>query len=212
MAIKNVFILDGDRDYDDLFLSKGWGITLSFDKADLVVFTGGADISPSFYNSLPHPKTFYDVSRDISEKAYFEKCMEKKKPMVGICRGGQFLNVMNGGAMWQHVANHTFRHTMIDVVTGSEINVTSTHHQMMRPAKDALIVAVANQKGTKEEVDENNTIITHLPKSNDPDIEVVFYEKTKSLCFQPHPEHYGSCNDGMRKYFFDLISELLELK
>jgi gamma-glutamyl-gamma-aminobutyrate hydrolase PuuD len=212
MALKNVFIISGNEEYDNLFLLNNWAITLSIDDADLIVFTGGSDVSSHLYNSLSHPKTFCDISRDRFEKTIFERCISDKKPMVGICRGGQFLNVMNGGAMWQHVTNHTCSHTIIDTATGLEVYVTSTHHQMMRPNNDATVIAIAHQKGIKEEVDKNNAIITHLPKSDQPDVEVVLYKNTKSLCFQPHPEYYGHNSDGMRKYFFDLISQLLELK
>jgi len=66
-----------------------------------VVFTGGADVSPFMYGEKKLSVTCNDEHRDEQEKLFFERYT--KVPKVGICRGGQFLNVMNGGKMWQHV-------------------------------------------------------------------------------------------------------------
>jgi hypothetical protein len=119
-------------------------------------------------------------------------------PMVGICRGGQFLNVMNGGRMFQDVNNHAIGHmhkaTILE--SGVVVDVTSTHHQMMRPNRDKGIVLMeANPKlATKKEYMAYNEggaqpdgwAVYNAPEEDD--IESVFYPDTLSLCYQPHPE------------------------
>jgi gamma-glutamyl-gamma-aminobutyrate hydrolase PuuD len=97
-----------------------------------VVFTGGSDVTPSYYreaNKLSH----CNLKRDELESAIFYQCKENAIPMMGICRGSQFLHVMMGGKLWQDVDNHCCQHSILDMDTGEKINdTTSTHHQMVR--------------------------------------------------------------------------------
>jgi len=91
---------------------------------DLVVFSGGADISPSFYGE---PNT-YSMTNNIRDKRDFKVWEEVKKagiPCFGICRGHQFLNAMMGGKLVQHIkVPHPAVHALND---GSVVN--SYHHQ-----------------------------------------------------------------------------------
>ena len=73
--------------------------------ADIVVFTGGEDVDPSLYNAEKHPKTYSNLARDLYEKEMFEK-IKPHQLVIGICRGSQFLCVMNGGKLIQHVNGH----------------------------------------------------------------------------------------------------------
>lgn len=57
------------------------------EEADLVIFTGGEDVDPSLYNEPRHPRTSSNITRDIREKDIYEYCLDKKIPMLGICRG-----------------------------------------------------------------------------------------------------------------------------
>lgn len=203
---KKVAIIQAGFMYCELFLNNGWEIVSEVAAADLVLFTGGEDVSSHLYNETKHPKTFSSAVRDSVEKTLFENISLMGKPMVGICRGGQFLNVMSGGRMYQHVTLHTQDHKMTVLETGEYIDVSSTHHQMMRPSEKGVILAVAKQGGSKEFM--NNGYVASLFR-DELDTEVVFYPETKCLCFQPHPEFYGPKFDGMRKYFFDMIDKHL---
>lgn len=116
---------------------------------------------------------------------------------------GQFLNVMSGGRMYQHVEKHTRSHSMTDVRTGETIYVSSTHHQMMMPSNKATIIATAALGGLREWYDGE---VFHKDVSNE-DIEVVWYADTKCLCFQPHPEFMQAEYEGMLAYFGKLLKE-----
>ena len=63
--------------------------------ADLVLFAGGEDVDPSLYNEKPHTTTYSNINRDISEKKIYQKAKYLGIPCIGICRGNQFLCVMN---------------------------------------------------------------------------------------------------------------------
>jgi hypothetical protein len=100
----------------------------------------------------------------------------------------------------------------VDKITGEVHRVTSTHHQMMRPGDGALVLAVAREAGMKL-ADGDEWHIEHDRKTRKEeleDVEVIWYEDTKSLCFQPHPEFGGAqaCTD----YFFDLLESVVGSK
>lgn len=200
-----VFVVGGGFQYTKMFFDAGFKGARSVEDADFVCFTGGEDVDPSLYNEKPLTGTHFNPKRDQVESYIYGECLALKKAMVGICRGGQFLNVMNDGKLWQHVNNHAIRgsHEVIDKRTGEVVhNMTSTHHQMMIPAVDGQVIAVANLATHKkaEKLEWNGE-----PKTWD-DVEVVWYKNTNSLCFQPHPEfQHGDC----RNYFLDLLDEFV---
>jgi GMP synthase-like glutamine amidotransferase len=199
----NAFIVNSSRAYELLFKELGFNIVHNnvAVKPDLYVFTGGEDVTPSLYGAKKHPYTGNSVTRDEYETEMFKDALMDQVPCVGICRGGQFLNVMSGGAMYQHVSSHTQSHHITDVLTGDVVYVSSTHHQMMKPGPGALLVASSALGGTREWFD------GEIAKRDvsEQDIEVVFYKDTQSLCFQPHPEFTGAEYIGMREYFRSLL-------
>lgn len=55
--------------------------------ADLVLFTGGEDVSPSLYNSPKHHTTSCSPMRDEYEVKEYKKAKDLGLPCIGICRG-----------------------------------------------------------------------------------------------------------------------------
>lgn len=198
---KSVYVIGGDRSYHELFKSLGYFITENPDEASLACFTGGADVTPDYYGAKKHHATFNSPGRDVSETAAFHSFLERNIPMVGICRGGQFLNVMSGGKMYQDVDKHGRPHEITDVLTGDVVYVSSTHHQMMKPSEKGLLVAYSTLGGAREWYEGQ---IFHKDVSEQ-DIEVVYYEHTRALCFQPHPEFNSVEYEGMKSYFNSLL-------
>ncbi len=207
-----VYIVDGGLDFTRMFIAEGWEVTDDIFSAQVVQFTGGSDVSPEFYNQAKHPLTHCNIIRDKRERIIFNIALKNKIPMTGVCRGGQFLNVMNGGSMWQHVDNHAIfgTHKIFDTDTGEEYDATSTHHQTMLPHKTAKILGVARRVSTKKErMGINGQVIAVMGK-NHYDAEVIFYKKSKSLCFQPHPEYPGY--PELVNRYFDYIGQHLNLR
>jgi len=85
--LKKVYIISGNDDYYDMFLNEGWEVVAKIETADLVVFTGGSDVSPIFYDESRHPKAYNDLARDQAEQAIYHRCVDLKIAMVGVCRG-----------------------------------------------------------------------------------------------------------------------------
>ena len=171
-------------------------------KADVILFTGGHDVSPPLYGERPHPTTQSHLPRDLREVKLF-KAIGRDIPKVGICRGAQFLNVMCGGSLWQNVNNHCGPHQIKDAHTKQLISATSTHHQMMRPPAHAKVLAWSKESTQRE----SDTEVVLCENANDwEDPEVVFFKTDKALCFQPHPEYDDhECRD----YFFSLLDRFI---
>lgn len=209
VALGRVFIAGGGHQYEEMFRMYGWEVTTNLEHADLIQFTGGADVSPNMYGESHHPQSATSAQRDMHETALFQSTLAKGIPMAGICRGGQFLNVMNGGRMYQHVDGHAIggTHSMIDEQTGYRCDVTSTHHQMMIPHEDGRILARPPEtRCTRKEYVDNDGelfIVTPDEERYEIDVEVVYYPQTNVLCFQPHPEFIQG--EKCRPYYFAQI-------
>lgn len=173
------------------------------DDTDLVVFTGGSDVDPSLYNQRPHITTTPFKSRDLFELAVYQAAAKLAIPMVGICRGAQFLTVMNNGSLYQNVSGHNYNHTVKALHPLSngkgaavkpkmtEFRVSSTHHQMMNPfnlPSDEFIVIGASSNTLSQsyiDMDENGK-----SRHNKPPVEpeIVYYPYTSCIAIQGHPE------------------------
>jgi gamma-glutamyl-gamma-aminobutyrate hydrolase PuuD len=165
------------------------------DKADVLVWTGGSDISPHLYDHKDLRCHAINVSRDREEVSYFLKYPDKLK--VGICRGAQLLNVLSGGSMIQHVDSHNGFHAMQMLkpgfATSPIVFTNSIHHQMMIPIKKhcEIIAKTPNRLSTTYIYDESFRPYEHLhwtPNNLDGDPEILYYHNTNSLCIQGHPE------------------------
>ena len=186
--MRKIFVVGPEKHYSKWI--ENHELTDNLDEADIVMFTGGEDVDPSFYGCRPHRYTYYNTLRDEREKAIFDK-VRPDQLCVGICRGSQFLCVMNGGKLVQHVNGHAIRGTHeIYNYKDSDISyeITSTHHQMQYPFDleagidyDTLYYAVPRSdfyEGDK---------IGYPPYEP----EIVLYHvkgKPKCLAIQGHPE------------------------
>jgi putative glutamine amidotransferase len=81
------------------------------DRLDGLLLAGGADVDPSFYGAEAHPETTATwPERDRFELALARRALERRMPVLGICRGMQLLNVARGGTLVQHLPE-TIGHT-----------------------------------------------------------------------------------------------------
>ena len=217
--VRTVLVVPGDGDYQviRMFTEEGWGITDDISEADLVQFVGGADVNPQLYDQHCHTTTSFDDGRDEREMSVYLDALDQGIPMAGICRGGQFLNVMNGGSLFQHVDNHGLGGTHKAWITGAllPIEVTSTHHQMMVPNYSAqfTLVMTAHQSKKKHSMsalrNEVYETIHHPPNDHATDVEALFYPETRSFCFQPHPEYSGKHVAETRDVYFEFLDRYL---
>ncbi|MCG8600751.1 MAG: gamma-glutamyl-gamma-aminobutyrate hydrolase family protein [Verrucomicrobiales bacterium] len=126
---------------------------------DGLLMPGGADIPPSEYGEEPHETVkLLDDDRYHFEKAMGTAWIEKTdKPLLGICLGGQWVNVASGGSLVQDIPsefdglNHRDRTHKItlepdsrlsQIFEATELEVNSLHHQAVKkPGRNLRIVA-----------------------------------------------------------------------
>lgn len=175
---------------------------------DAVVFAGGTDLDPALYGQSPNSKSygFFDDDRDSYEVLVYKIARQLHIPMIGICRGAQLLNIMNGGSMVQHVTNHTNEHKMI-TKDNREYTVNSLHHQMMIPRGHYHLLGYSPPI-SHGYLGEGDNYLSPYKLIDNKEPEIVWYPKTKNLCIQWHPEYM---DDTMlaRTYFKELVMEYI---
>ena len=115
-----VYVEGGDYSIVNMFRENGWFVTKNLEEADLVCFQGGADVSPELYGE-PNTGSYNQWDIDFLSIVLYNNAKRLGIPMVGICRGGQFLNVMAGGKMIQDYPGHAIASTHeIALVEGYE--------------------------------------------------------------------------------------------
>ena len=142
---------------------------------DGVVFTGGQDIDAKYFGQEKHPTTDEDsIKRTEFELAFAKKIMEKKKPTLGICRGMQMLNVVNGGDIIQDIPSfiktdiihsggivEKIRHSvdieenslLYKILKTKKIDVNSAHHQAIGNIGNNLKITATSPDGINEAIE-----------------------------------------------------------
>jgi putative glutamine amidotransferase len=121
---------------------------------DALLLVGGVDINPKLYNERPAPETQeINDERDTLELKMIRAFFDLKKPVFGVCRGIQILNVVQGGGLIQHIpsflpaqeehrslgkkdSTHSLRFTRSSLLSDTLRGVTevnSAHHQAVHP-------------------------------------------------------------------------------
>jgi len=123
---------------------------------DGILFTGGGDVHPSYFGEERSTEIgTYEPERDTFEFALFRAARKLGLPLLGVCRGAQFINIAMGGNIYQHIEHRrtadskhnvmVYKNTELYDIVGREVYETNTHHhQAIRfPAKDMQVLARA---------------------------------------------------------------------
>lgn len=174
---------------------------------DAVIIPGGQDISPQFFNADPDVKIKDDYApHDEFELAVIHAAVQQHKPILGVCRGNQLINVAFGGDLYQDIEEQfptqVIQHEQnargdlpthhINVKSGSFLShslgetafVNSRHHQALRSIAPQLhVVATAND---------------HVPEAVEDDSGMI-------MGVQWHPEDLWKTDGQQEKLFTDFF-------
>ena len=143
------------------------------DGLDGLVITGGADVDPAAYGHDAHPATDRPaVDRDAWEFALLTGALERRMPVLGICRGAQVLNVALGGTLHQHLPELLGHHrhrlgearfsttevrtvagTRLAGLIGAGVRAKCYHHQAIDRLAEGLAVSATDDEGVIEAVE-----------------------------------------------------------
>ena len=138
-------------------------------------FSGGEDIEPARYGEEKLPQCGAQaLRRDAFDFRLFKKALASGKPILGICRGGQLINVALGGTLWQdlpsqqpselsHVQKEgAFEHShnvsilpdtpLADILGKERLTINSFHHQAVKDVAPGFSVMARCEDGIIEAI------------------------------------------------------------
>jgi putative glutamine amidotransferase len=142
-----------------------------------ILFTGGGDISMHYFSGTAHQRIDgVDDARDTTEISLMRASVNDGKPLLGICRGAQVMNVALGGTLYTHIADQlegaidhdypgNLRRAIVHPVNVDEgsrcaeifgetlLHVNSLHHQGLKDLAPGLRVAGLAPDGLVEVVE-----------------------------------------------------------
>ena len=146
-----------------------------FDAVDGVLLPGGGDLDPATYGAERHPATgVADVALDEAELALARWALAEDKPILGICRGQQCINVAAGGRLLQDIPSemitpleHSCRertrlvHTvavepgsrLADLLGGDHVSVNSLHHQAVLTVAPGFVATAHTEDSVIEGIE-----------------------------------------------------------
>ena len=178
---------------------------------DGLVMPGGGDINPSLYGHKNKRSIEIDDARDHLEKSVLEEFIKAGKPVLGICRGMQMINVCFGGTLIQHLDDFE-KHVWIDMETDNahrvqlpdkdtfmyriyketDISINSAHHQAVENIAEGFKVAA---------ISPDDGVIEAFEHTELPIIGVQFHPER--MCLK-NARNDTVCGLGIFEYFMEL--------
>lgn len=136
-----------------------------------LVLPGGGDVEPSLYGQGNQGSRDIDRALDEAQLAMLERFLRAGKPVLGICKGMQLLNIRFGGTLIQHLAvsdAHAWNEgdrvhlcgaapgSMLDALYGREFSVNSLHHQAVGAVGKGFRLTAWAPDGTAEAMEHDS--------------------------------------------------------
>lgn len=180
--------------------------TALLDTCDGLILPGGGDITPAFFGEKNHGSRNIDTELDILQFSAMKQFLQARRPILGICKGLQIINVAFGGNILQDIptaSRHRYENgdqyhqtviaegSWLYALYGPQAIVNSAHHQAIGRLGKGL------------------SCIQQCPK--DQCIEAIVHEDLPVLGVQWHPERIDQSRtmlsgEKVLTYFVSLFS------
>ena len=162
---------------------------------DGLVLPGGGDVDPSLYGQENQGSRGIDAERDAREISVLRYFWEHNKPVLGICRGCQVINVAFGGSLHQDIPGHG--------------RTDGQDHQHKASTEDPFLRAIYGERfvvnsAHHQSVDRLGEGLTAVQWADDGTIEAIRHESLPVFAVQWHPERLYEPTKG-----WDLIAAWL---
>ena len=147
-------------------------VTLDVSQAlecDGLLLPGGGDIDPAYFNEEMNGANEPDRDLDSAQMALLDAFAREGKPIFGICRGMQLINVYFGGSLYQdletadthmdkdgadsvHIVNSVFDGNIFEELYGKSFPINSAHHQGIKKMGEGLYEILRAEDGVCESV------------------------------------------------------------
>lgn len=173
-----------------------------FDECDGLILTGGVDIYPEIFCDWDTPETkgTYVPERDGFEMNLLEKSLQQKKPILGVCRGLQLINVFFRGSLifdLEEIRNvnhrkisetedrlhdiNIFDGTLLkEIIKEDKVQVNSSHHQSVDRLGEGLMTSAKSPDGVIEALE-------FADKNNKSFMIAVQYHPERFLNYEAYP-------------------------
>lgn len=165
---------------------------------DGLILQGGADVSPRAYGEEPlRPEWAGDPVRDAYELELVHEFMEARKPILGICRGMQLINVALGGSLFQDLP------TQCPAAAGHESAAYDRNVHEVAFAADGRLAGWFGGRAGGRVVSIHHQAVNRLGRdvvveasAGDGVIEAIRWNGRSFVCgVQWHPEFHGQAGD-----------------
>ena len=182
-------------------------IELSYEKqnlqdvsiCDAVIFTGGIDMDPIEKIDYANAPNEFNLARDQFEMAVLKKALKKQKPILGICRGLQLINVFKGGTLYLdngETKNKIHRKITEDKIHLIQVEKNSFFHSIVR--QDSGEVNSAHHQSI-DKLGKDLKAVAHTEDGVIECIESASPEEQFLLAVQWHPERLAQLDRARSK-------------
>jgi putative glutamine amidotransferase len=184
-----------------------------YERVDGILLTGGGDVDPKEYGAAADiPLRSVNHARDLTELNVTRWAVEDDKPVLGICRGIQVMNVALGGTLYRDLA--TEKPSTVDHDLGGKAPRNHAGHAVQIDAESKLATLLGTTAPPvnsmhHQAIRDLAPVLTPVATAPDGIVEGVEVKNARFIVgVQWHPEELAEYSEPMRKLFSGFVAQV----